>query len=98
VGLYTVDQLAVIQLHLSVDKGVVIVQVAADSPADKAGLKEGDVIVGVEGQEVKTLQDFTKVLLASQIGQPIEIQYYRGNILSTVTITPVQSPKPTATN
>lgn len=40
VGLYTVDQLAIRQLNLSVQKGVVIVQVVTGGPADKAGLKK----------------------------------------------------------
>ncbi len=44
VGLYTVDQYAVLRYNLAVDKGALVTQVAAGSPADKAGIKTGDVI------------------------------------------------------
>ncbi len=39
VGLYTVDELAIQQLNLSVDKGVLLTEVVAGSPADQAGLE-----------------------------------------------------------
>jgi serine protease Do len=92
VGLYTVDQVAVSQLKLSVDKGVVIVEVVAGSPAEKAGLQKGDVIVSIGGQDVTTVEELTKVLHASQIGQPLEIKYWRGNEQRTTTVVPIESP------
>jgi serine protease Do len=94
VGLYTVDQLAISQLDLQVDEGVVLVEVSPGSPADHAGLQRGDVIVEAGGQPVKTVEEFTHVLHGSVIGQPMEIKYYRGSVESTVMVTPAQSPKP----
>jgi serine protease Do len=95
VGLYTVDQLAISQLNLSVDKGVVIVQVVAGGPADKAGLREGDVIVNMGGQDVTSIEDFTKVLSATTIGDTLSIKYWRGNTEHTVSVTPAEAPKTT---
>jgi serine protease Do len=95
VGLYTVDELAIQQLHLSVDKGVLITEVVADSPADKAGLKQWDVIVSIGGQDVTTVEELTKILHASTIGQPLEIKYWRGNKEYTTTAVPIESPRPT---
>jgi serine protease Do len=92
VGLYTVDAVAVRQLKLSVDKGVLLVEVVAGSPAEKAGLQKGDVIVGIGGQEVTTVEELTKVLHAATIGQPLEIKYWRGSEQFTTTAVPVQSP------
>ena len=94
-GLYTVDQLAIIQLKLSVDKGVVVVQVVPGGPANKAGLKEGDVIVSFGGQDVTMVEELTKILHSSKIGEPLEIKYWRGKTEHTVTLIPVESPKPT---
>ena len=79
VSLYTVDQIAVQQLKLSVDKGVLLTQVASGSPADKAGLKQWDVIVSIGGKEVTAVEELTKILHASTIGQPLEIKYWRGD-------------------
>ena len=94
-GLYTVDQLAIIQLKLSVDKGVVVVRVVPGGPANKAGLKEGDVIVSFGGQDVTMVEELTKILHSSKIGEPLEIKYWRGKTEHTVTLIPVESPKPT---
>jgi len=94
-GLYTVDQLAIIQLKLSVDKGVVVVRVVPGGPANKAGLKEGDVIVSFGGQDVTMVEELTKILHSSKIGEPLAIKYWRGKTEHTVTLIPVESPKPT---
>jgi serine protease Do len=94
VGLYTVDQLAISQLNLKVDKGVVIVQMVSGSPADQAGLQEGDVIVEADGQEVTTVEELTKIIHSATIGQPLSLKFYRGSSEHTVTVTPIQSPRP----
>jgi serine protease Do len=95
VGLYTVDQLAISQLHLSVDKGIVIVQIVAGGPADKAGLKEGDVIVNMNGQDVNTVEEFTRLLNTTKIGDPLAIKYWRGTTEHTVSVIPSEAPKTT---
>lgn len=49
-------------LGLSVDKGVYISQVVENSPAEKAGLKEGDVIIEVEGVEVTSAAELASII------------------------------------
>jgi serine protease Do len=95
VGLYTVDDLAIQQLDLSVDKGVLLTSVAADSPADRAGLEQWDVVTSIGGQDVATVEEFIKVLHAATIGQPLQINYWRGAQQSTTTAVPIESPRPT---
>jgi serine protease Do len=92
---YTVNQYAISQLRLYVDKGVVIVQIVAGAPADKAGLRNSDVIVNMGGQDVNNVEDYTRILLTSDIGVPLEIKYWRGNTENSVSVTPVESPKST---
>jgi len=94
VGLYTVDQLAIRQLDLAVDSGVVLVEIVPGSPADRAGLQRGDVVVEIDGQAVTEVQEFTRILHASEIGQPLEVKYWRGSTEYTTTVTPAQSPQP----
>ena len=93
VSLYTVDQTAISQLKLKVDKGVLIVQVAAGSPADKAGLKQYDVIVSIGGQEVNAVEELTQILHTSTIGVPLEIIYWRSDIEYITTVTPIETPR-----
>jgi serine protease Do len=93
VGLYTVDKLAIRQLDLAVDEGVLLIQVVPDSPADKAGLKQYDVIVSIGGNEVSTVEELTKILLAAKIGEPLEIKYWRVDKEYTTSVTPVENPR-----
>jgi serine protease Do len=94
VSLYTVDQIAIKQLNLAVDKGVLLVQVVPGSPADKAGLKEGDIIVRIGGNDVIAVEEFTHFLHASKIGEPLEIKYWRGKNEYTTSVIPAESPRP----
>jgi len=94
VSLYTVDQIAIRQLNLALDKGVLLVEVVGGSPAVQAGLKAGDVISSIGGEEVANVQELTRVLHKSKIGQPLEIIFWRGNAKSTVQVTPEESPPP----
>ncbi len=90
--LYTVDQLAIIQLGLHVEEGVLITEVIVNGPAYQAGLQQYDVIVSIGGVEVKTVAEFTKALHSSSIGKPLEIKYWRGDKEYTTTVIPVETP------
>jgi serine protease Do len=92
VELYTVNQLAIRQLRLAVDEGVLLIKVTDDSPAAQAGLKAGDVIVSIGGKEVADVEALTQVLYSSQIGQPLEIVFWRGNDKKTTQVIPAESP------
>lgn len=68
--------------------GVKISGVRGGSPADKAGLKGGDVIVEFAGQKIGNIYDYTYALDAVKIGQPIDIVVLRGGQRVTVKATP----------
>ena len=69
----------VLRYGLSVSDGLFIFQVISDSPAEEAGLKPGDVIIGFEGQKIATGEDFRQALRASNIGETVEITFVRNN-------------------
>jgi serine protease Do len=94
VSLYTVDPSAVQALRLAVKSGVLIRQIVAGSPADKAGLKRYDVITSFDGQEVKTMVELVKTLRSHKVGQTVQIAYWRGNNQNTTSVTLEQSPPP----
>jgi serine protease Do len=81
------------QFSIKVDEGVLVYQVSSGGPADKAGLKAGDVVVGIGGKDVTTRQELTSVLHAATIGEPLEIKYWRGNSELTATVTPIETPR-----
>jgi len=57
--------------------GVVIEAVEPGSPAEKAGLKGGDVISAINGQPVKTGNDLVNPIASASIGSKVKITYYR---------------------
>jgi len=58
------------------------------SPAEKAGLQAGDVIIRFAGQDIRGLEDYAAVLRAVRPGEAIEIVVRRGAAEITLQITP----------
>ena len=92
VSLYTVDEYVVERFELVVDKGAFLVEVVAGSPADKAGLKPEDAITGFAGDEIDTVDDLIIAIRSAQVGQEVEIIYWRGAVQSTTSATLIERP------
>ena len=58
-------------------EGALISQVFEGSPAEKAGLKVGDIIVEIDSKKIKSSQDVVREVLKKQVGQKIEIAIIR---------------------
>jgi serine protease Do len=72
---------------LGAPHGVVIELVEPGSPAEKAGLKGGDVISAVNGTPVRTGNDLVNPIAAAPIGSKVKISYYRDKQLHETTAT-----------
>ena len=59
------------------DHGIVIDTVQADSPAEHAGLKRGDVILSVNGQAVRGGDELVAIVSDTDIGRKLHIEYLR---------------------
>jgi serine protease Do len=75
------------QFSLAVDSGVGIGSVQSGSPADRAGLKAGDVIVKAAGEDIANSGDLLRVLAEHRAGETVTIQYYRGTSLQEANVT-----------
>jgi len=69
-----------------VDFGAVLSYIEEGKPADKAGLKVGDVIVEVDGKKVEDTSHFKYELYKHNVGDKITVKYYRNNKISEATI------------
>lgn len=77
-----------LKLPREVTTGVAIMKVVPQSPAANAGLKEFDVIVDMDGEEIKDVLDLRKHLYnRKQIGEQMKIKYYRDGKLEHTTMT-----------
>jgi serine protease Do len=63
--------------ELGAPYGVVIMGVEPGSPAEKAGLKGGDVITSVNGKPVKTGNDLVNPIAQAAIGSKVKLEYIR---------------------
>ncbi len=68
--------------------GVKLAGVRGGGPAEKAGLKSGDIIVEFGGQKVSNIYDYTYALDAARIGQPVDIVVMRDGQRVKITATP----------
>ncbi len=59
-------------------KGALIVGVFIDSPADKAGMLTGDIIVAVDKDPVDSIRDLLEKITLHQPGDVIEVTVFRG--------------------
>jgi len=69
-------------------KGVKLSGVRGGSPAEKAGLKSGDIIVEFSGQKIANIYDYTYALDAVKIGQPVALVVLRDGQPLTLHVTP----------
>jgi len=90
----SVNQYTILRYNLAVDKGVLILNVASGSPAAQAGLKIGDVITRFAGKDITEMKELTRAIHQGQIGQKIEIVYWRGQNQSTASAALIESPAP----
>ena len=67
--------------------GVVIESVQGGSPAEKAGLKGGDVITSVNGHAVKTGNDLVNPIAEAPIGSKVKLTYMRDRVQKDATAT-----------
>ena len=81
----------VLARHLGLEpgtKGILVDEVVPGSPAEKAGLKPGDVIVGFAGEKVTSRPTFRLKVASSPVGKSYEIDYFREGKRQSTTITP----------
>lgn len=86
--------LGVSVVETNTDGGVQVIRVANDSPAFKAGLKPGDVLLSYNGETILSAQQLGRLVWETPPGRHIHLQYSRDG--KTATITVITAPPPIA--
>lgn len=79
-------------LNVQDDEGILIVDVVGDSPAARAGLKEGDIILSAAGEPVTEAADVQDAVEATDIGDDLSLQIRRDGRVQTLTVQPEALP------
>jgi len=73
-----VDEKVAEYLDLPVAEGVVVTDLAKDSPADKMGLKKYDIIREMNGQKVNKSSEIQNMVQGLKPGDRVNLKIYRG--------------------
>jgi S1-C subfamily serine protease len=79
-------------------QGVLVTEVQAGSPADKAGLKAGDVIVAVDGKAVKSSGELRSHIGSYRVGEEVSVGILRDGSRKTFDVQLGESSQVTAAN
>jgi hypothetical protein len=71
----------------TVPDGVKFADIRGGSPADKAGLKGGDILIEFDGKAVKNLQEYTYLLRSKSPGETVPVKVRRGTVIVSATVT-----------
>jgi Zn-dependent M28 family amino/carboxypeptidase len=69
-------------------KGVRLSGVGKGGPAEKAGVRAGDLVVELAGKKIENIYDYTFAIEALKIGQPVKIVVQRGGERITMDVVP----------
>jgi len=65
------------KLGLETDRGALVADVTEDGPADKAGIRRGDVIVSFDGKEIKEMRDLPFIVSTTPVGKKVNVEVVR---------------------
>ena len=87
VQIQSVDQDIAAGLGLAKPQGAIVGRVEDDSPAGKGGVKTGDVILSVNGKEVKDARDLSRQIAWMNPGSTVTLQVWRDGSKQDVAVT-----------
>ena len=62
-------------------QGALVASVGENSPADKAGIKAGDIILNFDGKKIDTMRTLPKVVASTEVGKSVELKIWRNKKL-----------------
>ncbi len=66
------------QVGLPIREGVIIQNMLVDGPSDRAGIHPGDIVVNIDGHDIATVSDLTRLLRQEfKAGQEVEVEVFR---------------------
>jgi serine protease Do len=66
--------------------GALVEEVTKDGPADKAGIKMGDIITHFNGKEIKAMRNLPRMVADTEIGKTAEVELWRKGESKTVSV------------
>ncbi len=71
---------------LGSEKGALVADVSKGSPAEKAGIKNGDIILEFNGRAIKEMNELPKIVAATVVGSKVPVKLFRDGKIESVTL------------
>lgn len=92
VGVADLDADHLKSLNLDSDTGVQILRLADGSPAQKAGLKPGDILLAYNGENILGGTQLGRLVIETPVGRRVRIRYWRDGSVQTCIVTTAAAP------
>ncbi len=92
-SLTTVDNGLAVQYNLQAESGALIVNLFPGSPAEKAKMALGDIIVGFDNEPVSSADELNHLVNSSKVGQKVTLTFWHRQDQQTVEVTLVETPR-----
>lgn len=66
------------KLQLKDEKGALVADITRDGPAEKAGIKRGDVIISFDGKEIKEMSELPFIVASTPVNKAVLVEVMRG--------------------
>lgn len=70
--------------------GIEVVEVVAGSPAQRAGIHPGDILIAADGHPLRQAGDLQRLMTGDRVGSPVDLTVVRGGAVSSIITRPVE--------
>ena len=87
-GIYAYDKeiIKYVNSRITIENGIYVTNVNKGSNAEKSGIKVGDIIISIDGQEVNTMMDIRKYIYTRKPGDIISVVINRNNKIENIKV------------
>lgn len=85
------DRRLIRHFELAADTAVAVVRLTPDGPATQTGLRPGDLLVALDGQAIRGIDDLQRALAERPLGTPVRLTVPRGTTRLDITVLPAEA-------
>ena len=83
---YDKEMISSIDSTIRLKKGIYVYEVERNSPAEKAGIEENDIILSIQNEEIETMCGLREVLYSKNVGEVVNMTLIRNSIPVSINV------------
>mgnify|MGYP005844551511 CR=1 FL=1 len=93
-NLQTINENLAVEKGISAYEGILVIDIDKNSPAESSGLLSGDIISEIDGNPIKSVLDYDRLMLRKKEGEEVKLVFLRNGKKKTASIVLAKLPKP----